>query len=262
MFWMAAWTLAALAVVAIGSRGGWLRASGYLGRRDDDAFAWTGWFGVGIGLYILQGLGAGVAIAAAGPGAGPLAVTSAASLGGGAGVAAGLAAVMIARPGLSDAGFRFAPRDLWVGALVCLAALPLVTVAGFAGQAVGELAGAPAQELSHNTLRLLRNGTTPGVYALTALAVVVAAPIGEEILFRGFLQTSLRRVGLGPVGGVAAASLFFVSVHATVVDAAMLPALFALSLVLGLAFERTGRLGTVIVAHACFNAFNLWASGV
>ncbi|MEX2673707.1 MAG: type II CAAX endopeptidase family protein [Phycisphaeraceae bacterium] len=55
--------------------------------------------------------------------------------------------------------------------------------------------GEPAPRVAHQTLRVLLEATGPTAWGLIFTAVVLA-PIFEEILFRGLLQTALRHSGL------------------------------------------------------------------
>ena len=223
----------------------------------------VGWLVVAVAAFFGQAVGAGLGLVVLGSVLGEgLETTSAAAIFGAIGAVVTTAgAFSVIAPKVSIArrsGLTAAWRDSWVGALVCLAAIPLVSVTAL----VATLAAGGGDPLTHETLRQLATNDSAAVWALTAVAVVVAAPVGEELIFRGLLQTGFSRAGLGPAGGVVAASGAFLLVHASVLDAQMMPALFVLSVVLGLSYERTGRLGGPIVAHACFNAFNLWASGV
>jgi 2-polyprenyl-6-methoxyphenol hydroxylase-like FAD-dependent oxidoreductase len=95
------------------------------------------------------------------------------------------------------------------------------------------------------------------------LARRVAAPVYEEMLFRGHIQTIAGRLfhrwGLGVNGGgaarwaaVVAASLMFALVHETW----MAPMIFVLSLGLGYVYERTGNLWASILVHAIFNTIS------
>ncbi len=218
---------------------------------------------VAVAAFFGQAVGAGLGLTLLGAVLGEgLETTSVATIFGAIGaIVATAGAFSVITPKASVArpsGLTASWGDSWIGALVCLAALPLVSVAALKGAA---MAGG-GDPLTHETLRQLANNDSTAVWALTALAVIVAAPVGEELIFRGLLQTGLSRAGLGPAGGVLVASGAFLLVHASVLDVQMMPALFVLSVVLGLSYERTGRLGAPIVAHACFNAFNLWASGV
>jgi len=93
-----------------------------------------------------------------------------------------------------------------------------------------------------------------------ALSAIVMAPLVEEIFFRGMIQSMLRRYTGSPWAAVVITSVAFAAVHAATPQ--NLLALFALSLVLGYNYERTGRLTPVIGIHFLFNAINLvqfWA---
>jgi len=262
---LAIWAALAVVALAAAKRAGWFRASSYRGTRESAGVEWLGWLGLAFGAFLAQVLGAAaLAGVAMGPGGGAsdLTASSLATIGGALGVGAAAVIAVAARPALRRAGLRARERDLWVGTLVFAGAIPLVTLAATFGATAAAAMGAAPDPLGHETLRLLRDGAPAGVVALTVVAVTVAAPVAEEILYRGFLQTAMVRAGMGALGGVIVTSGLFVVVHAPVLDAAMMPALFVLSVILGLSYERTGRLGTPIVAHALFNAFNLWASGV
>lgn len=83
--------------------------------------------------------------------------------------------------------------------------------------------GEPAPAIAHETLRVLREDPTgPTAIGLMLMAVVVA-PVLEEVLFRGFLQTSLLHAGVVRSRWVAiiGASVLFVLIH---VPALMVPA--------------------------------------
>lgn len=85
---------------------------------------------------------------------------------------------------------------------------------------------------------------------LGALAVVVAAPIGEEIFFRGFLFGSLRRrFGFWVSGAISGA--VFAAVH---VLPLLMPLMFVVGLGLALIYERRGSLVASMAAHAAFNS--------
>ena len=90
---------------------------------------------------------------------------------------------------------------------------------------------------------------------LLILVVVIAAPIVEEIFFRGLLLRALeRRVGT-PVAVVLSAAVFAVT-HFQLLQ---LPALFVFGLVAGHLAVRSGRLGPGIIAHLAFNATAVYA---
>jgi membrane protease YdiL (CAAX protease family) len=93
---------------------------------------------------------------------------------------------------------------------------------------------------------------------LLVLIAGVAAPVVEEIFYRGLLQRSLiRRVG--PGWGVALASVLFSAAHLQLLQ---FPALALAGGLFGILAYRCGRLGPAIVAHMVFNltavGFLLW----
>jgi membrane protease YdiL (CAAX protease family) len=93
-------------------------------------------------------------------------------------------------------------------------------------------------------------------FVVFALFVAVGAPIAEELFFRGLLQRSLQRFLPGALGIVAAAVLFGVA-HVGSTEGAALPALVIFGVVLGVLYDRTGRLGPGIVAHMTFNSITV-----
>lgn len=114
----------------------------------------------------------------------------------------------------------------------------------------------------HPVLEMLKEGPPATVkYALVATAVFFA-PVFEETLFRGLLQTSLlkyfRRDAVGRWSAIAIASVVFTSIHYQSgphgVNWEHFPPLFLLSCVLGYIYERTGNLWSNITLHALFNA--------
>ncbi len=84
---------------------------------------------------------------------------------------------------------------------------------------------------------------------LIVLAVVVVAPIVEEILFRGIFYAGLRqRLGVG--GAVAVSALFFGFLHFQLLG--FIP-LAAIGAILALLYESQGSLAAPMVAHAMNN---------
>lgn len=145
---------------------------------------------------------------------------------------------------------------------------------------------------AHDLLKAMDDTRNPLVKYLAIFVAVVVAPLWEELLFRGHVQTLIREglirlrdgaqpagfpvigVASGPVGrpsgeplavlavegkrafpletwvSIILASLVFASVH----QPWQFPPIFALSLCLGLAYERGGgNLWVPVVMHASFN---------
>jgi membrane protease YdiL (CAAX protease family) len=91
----------------------------------------------------------------------------------------------------------------------------------------------------------------PGVLALTllGLTLVVAAPVGEELLFRGLGYRGIeRRHGLGLAALVV--SFVFAAVH---LNATGFGALFMVSMALCWVTSKTGSLIPAILLHAAYN---------
>jgi membrane protease YdiL (CAAX protease family) len=93
---------------------------------------------------------------------------------------------------------------------------------------------------------------SPGPKVLLWLAVVIAAPLLEEILFRGFLLEGLRRTRLGGLGAVAVSSLLFGIIH-TQYDLFDMSAVLVLGTVLGLSRLYSGSTWLPIGLHAVHN---------
>jgi len=89
-----------------------------------------------------------------------------------------------------------------------------------------------------------------------ALIAVVAAPLTEELVFRGCLY-GVARQKLGRLPAILGTSLVFALIHAHV---ATIPALFVLAVGLVLLYEATGSLWAPILAHAAFNGLNVVGS--
>jgi uncharacterized protein len=84
---------------------------------------------------------------------------------------------------------------------------------------------------------------------LGGLVAVLAAPIGEEIFFRGLLHTALRaRMRFWAAGSISAA--VFAVFH---VIPLLMPLFFVVGLGLAWLYERRGTLLAPIAAHAAFN---------
>ncbi|MFP3938282.1 MAG: CPBP family intramembrane glutamic endopeptidase [Phycisphaerae bacterium] len=87
--------------------------------------------------------------------------------------------------------------------------------------------------------------------ALLVFAAVVLAPVSEELLFRGLLQSAARRHLGNAWLAVLLTSAAFALLHLRIPQT-VLP-IFILSLVLGYTYERSGRLFSPILIHMLFN---------
>ena len=92
-----------------------------------------------------------------------------------------------------------------------------------------------------------------------AVLVCVAAPIAEELFFRGFCFTALRR-WIGVAGGAIATGLIFGLIHAGSADVVFLVPLGVFGTLLCLLYHRTGSLLPCMVLHALNNSLALGVS--
>lgn len=163
---------------------------------------------------------------------------------------------------------RTLAADLKLAAIGFLVAVLLTWMAQNAAALVGEWIGSPPAEMvDHVVLKQLIEAVSTHNHATTALFIfsaVILAPLLEELLFRGIIQTAVAEMA-GPGAprvemrwlAVLVTSVLFVLSHISVGSWHMLAPLFALSLVLGWLYERHGRLSLPIFVHMGFNALNI-----
>lgn len=84
-------------------------------------------------------------------------------------------------------------------------------------------------------------------------ALVVAAPVFEEVLFRGFLYEGLRRARMGAGGTIVVTTLLWTILHVAQYDLFFLALIALIGILLGIARERTGSLYVPLAIHAVNN---------
>jgi hypothetical protein len=98
------------------------------------------------------------------------------------------------------------------------------------------------------------SSTAPGMWmVLLVVVVVIGAPVVEEIVYRGSLQTALVSTA-GKWAGIVITAALFAAIHLAPVE---FPGLFVFALLLGIVRQRSGTLGAAIVTHLAFNATGL-----
>lgn len=115
----------------------------------------------------------------------------------------------------------------------------------------------------HPVLTMLKQSPPESVKILLVISAVCIAPIVEEIIFRGMLQTALlgqrRATATWRWATIFVASVVFTSIHIQTgpggINWEHLPPLILLSCTLGYLYERTGSLWPSIALHALFNGF-------
>ena len=149
-------------------------------------------------------------------------------------------------------------RSLRLGLGGCLVGFTLTRGVLAVASTIASALGAPAMQAV--TVR------SPGVAEGTLLAVtaLVTAPLLEEVVYRGLLQTVLLGL-LGRSARVAVILLAagtFALVHLPGGGWAGVAGLMVLGVVLGVLYERTGSLLPCVVAHAGYNALTLVAASI
>ena len=89
--------------------------------------------------------------------------------------------------------------------------------------------------------------------ALLWFALVIAAPVFEELLFRGFLYEGLRRSKIGAGGTILVTTLLWTLMHAAQYDPFFLVLIALIGILLGIARERTGSLYVPLAIHGLNN---------
>jgi uncharacterized protein len=129
----------------------------------------------------------------------------------------------------------------WLGPLVCLLVVKDVTMIVAGHSAVSEFAS-------------LEYATAKPVW-LFWIAMVIAAPLFEEVFFRGFLFKGLGEsfMGLGPIGAVFVTSGLWAALHLQY-DSSRMTIIFLFGLLFGAARIVTGSLLVPLALHATMNA--------
>ena len=112
----------------------------------------------------------------------------------------------------------------------------------------------------HQELELITQYSQLPLRILIAVVAVVIAPVLEELLFRGLVQTMIRsffEIRNGAWLAILISSALFAIVHA---NAGHWPALFVLGLCLGYSYEKSGSLFRPIFIHSLFNAASVIAT--
>lgn len=152
-------------------------------------------------------------------------------------------------------------QDVWQALYAWILAFPMV-------QFIGQLLETLVAEISQTVhapdqlaVQFLKSTfEQPLYFFLGTLTIVVLAPLIEETLFRGFLQSFIRR-HLGQKQAILITSVCFSLFHYSAVQGisnfSILPPLFFLSLFLGFLYEKQGSLLAPMALHACFNVISV-----
>jgi membrane protease YdiL (CAAX protease family) len=139
------------------------------------------------------------------------------------------------------------------GLTTFLISLPIVTLVNWLWLEVLLFLKLPTEQ--QDLLRLFNESTHLGLIVLIVALATICAPIAEELLFRAtlfrFLRTRIPRwIALLLPGTI------FAALHvnwSTYEGLPSLAPLITLAVIFSVAYERTGRISTAIIAHGLFN---------
>lgn len=157
--------------------------------------------------------------------------------------------------GLKGFGFRFCTitQDLLFAFVNLIAVYALVIVLLWGVLWIGTQCRPDFGLQEHQSLTFLEDTTNGWGRFMTAAFAVLIVPVFEEMLFRGFWQTTVRSFSSSPWLAIILTSLVFAVLH----PITHAPALFALSCGLGYAYERSGSLLRPILMHVLFNGLSV-----
>jgi membrane protease YdiL (CAAX protease family) len=113
------------------------------------------------------------------------------------------------------------------------------------------------QMQQHQQLEMITEYPQLPLRIMIVFVAVIIAPLLEEMMFRGFIQTTIRsffNIRNSAWPAIAASSVFFAMMHA---DRGHWPSLFILGVCLGYSYEKSGSLFRPIFIHLFFNATSI-----
>lgn len=141
--------------------------------------------------------------------------------------------------------------DIIIGLKHYLIVLPVIIIAGIVVDFVLRMFGiAPEQQ---DIINKILNEDSLGVLAFMFFFGMLAAPVVEELLFRGFLQSAVRTT-FGKLKAILISGFLFALIH---LNAHVFLQIFILGLLLAYLFEKTGSLIAPITVHVCHNTATL-----
>lgn len=147
----------------------------------------------------------------------------------------------------------FSKRDFLSGGATFLISLPLLIGVANLWEFVLVRVGLPVSR--QDLIAMFANAESPWLLAAMIFLAVVVAPLAEELVFRAGLFRYLR-TRVPRLVALLLPALIFATLHinwSNLQGLSSLAPLIALAVVFSLAYERTGRIGTCVVAHALFN---------
>lgn len=152
---------------------------------------------------------------------------------------------------------RNIPDDLPAAFVNLVAVMPLVWLGVFVVDFLGKQFVGPDFEIRSNEgLDVLTSTPDPLMRLMMLNFVLIVVPVFEEILFRGIVQSTIRRYSRSAWVAVFVTSALFAAMH----PSHHWPAIFILSVGMGYSYERSGSLFRPIFMHVLFNTTNVVAA--
>jgi uncharacterized protein len=139
------------------------------------------------------------------------------------------------------------------GLATFLVAMPVLIATAKAWELFLQFCGLPVDK--QDLIGMFANADSPWMLTIMILLAVVIAPMTEELVFRAGMFRYFR-TRMPHWVAVLAPAIFFATLHvnwSTLQGLSSLAPLTVLAIIFSLAYERTGRIGTAVVAHALFN---------
>jgi membrane protease YdiL (CAAX protease family) len=173
----------------------------------------------------------------------------------------GIALIRYAHQKARRSGLQVQAGDLRRGLVSFVITIPFVMVTSLVAALVARwITGKPPDPVAHVLLQDFRkNPNDPWIWTMLGAAVFLG-PIVEELIYRAFLQSAFLAAFKRAWPAIIATSVLFTAAHVGSAPPHALATLLVLSLGMGIAYERSGRLGVPILMHVLFNAANVAAA--
>ncbi len=145
-------------------------------------------------------------------------------------------------------------QDLLLGPFAYFSSIAVIAVAAIVYSLLLVYVGIDPAQGTHPVVPILTSSKDNEIVWLIGVLAVIAAPVVEEVMFRGALYSWLRE-RLGPFASMFACSAAFAAIHPQGV-VGLVP-LGCIGFVLAFLREWRGTILPCIIAHACFNAGTL-----
>ena len=150
-------------------------------------------------------------------------------------------------------GIKRIYRDFISAVVILFCIWPLVLVMISVSTYAGKFFVGPDYEITqHKELKVLTDNSQLESRIMVVVLAVLIAPLIEEILFRGLLQSLIRSYLNKPWLAIGMSSAAFALIH--VDNPGHWFALFVLAVGMGYAYEKSGSLWQSIFIHVLFNA--------